>query len=48
MDEKTQEFKHNQKLLHNELQNYKDKKIVYKSYMQSMEDISTWLQKKDK
>lgn len=48
MDEKTQEFRDKQKLLHDTFQKYREKKIVYKSYMQSMEDISNWLQQKDK
>ena len=46
MDKKIQEFQHNQELLQNEFQKYKDKKISYKSYIQSMEDILNWLQKR--
>jgi hypothetical protein len=48
MDKNTQDFKDRQKMLQNELQNYKDKKNTYKSYIQSMEDISAWLEKRDK
>ncbi len=48
MDGKTQEFTEKKKLLHDNLQKYREKKIVYKSYIQSMENISNWLQQKDK
>ena len=44
MEEQTQNFKQNQKLLQDELQKYKDSKTPYKSYMRFMDDISAWLQ----
>jgi len=48
MDKHTQKYKHNQKLLQDEFQKYKDKKSTYKSYMQSMDDILNWIQERDK
>ncbi len=36
------------KLLQDEYKKYKEKKSNTKSYMQSMKDISIWLQKREK
>lgn len=44
MNEATQDFKENQKILENELQKCKLSKPKYKSYMQFMDDMSAWLQ----